>query len=1397
MKTTTRFHKLTVWFLITIMLITASQLSVLATDPGDLNFEAVPGDRVITVTWDELEAENVSYIVFSSDADGENYTEYHDEYQYEDGKYTYVIEGLENNKTYTVGVEAVSESFEYGSMSAESDETPYSADATVPDAPIITEIIKTDGTITVSWEAPENDGGAKIIGYEIECWPEGSEDGNGGMTISVDADAFSYTIDDLPDANISYDIKICAVNTVGYSEYGVLQTIPEAPNSNDDFDDKYAFAFRCIDSGYGSMSPASYIEGYSAAGQVYKENGEYFCDITWNVKSTWENDQADRWDNTYGCGVHTPIEELPESLVFTAKWDAGKEKWVYDEEDYIVYLVTCMTASTTYVAEVNGTSYASLPDAITAAQNDDTVVILADVELNNQLTIEKNLILDLNGKSVTITNEKQNHQYALYVLGNLIINDSSDGGTGKLTGKSQYGIFVLGNLTVNSGEVIGTVPDGSTSSKYGIVIQNGNLTVNGGKVTGTTFGNISHGIVVLFGSMTVNGGKITGTTSGDESCGLFITNNLTINSGEVIGKGDFAGIYVSEDSNMNVNGGIAEGEGILNGVIAHGNLIVTEGTVTGTATGNDESWGLSVNGALAADVIEGSLDSTYVKLGAGKCSIAIAPAEGGTVETDTENPDAGDEVTITVTPDECIEFVEVVVKDKNGEPVEIIDNGDGTYTYEQPEGTVIIEAKFIAKSYLATWTDGNGASYEKNFKYGEVIKIPQNEFFEETFRKGGYTLTGWDGYTEGMTMPIDGVTFTAVYVPNTYTVSFDANGGAEINPITVTYGEKYGRLPSTSVTGLSGGDKNWYLVDKYGNVTETNIKSATALSEARDHTLFAVRKVLAPTLGIKLAAPGCISDKYQYYNPENSTRILTVTVNNKNDDVLYYTYQWYKDGEVIEGETADVLTLAGNVSDSGKYKVVVTATLKDGTNIVVTHNSASSEKEQVVKIMHAANTLYYEANGGEGGPSSQFTGGTTITITSNEPTRTGYIFAGWNTEADGSGTAYMAGDVFTFENDNGNGGCAVTLYAQYHFIPVTKTAPTATRIKQGKLLSASSLKGGKMLNAEGTAIKGTFTWKEPDTEMNITGDNEAIAVFTPNDTVNYTTIEVTVTVNVYTSSATSITVTSVYYDVLFDTDGGDKIAYQSIRRNNTVKEPDAPKKDGYTFEGWFADKDLTTVYDFTAKVTKSLTLYAKWTAIEKDTENNKPADLEKWENPFTDINENDWFYADVEYAVENDLFNGTSATAFSPNGIITRAMLVTVLYRAEGELAVNKSIPFADVDMGAYYANAVIWAKQNGIVNGVSETEFAPDSNITREQIATIMHRYAQYKGYDVSVGENTNILSYDDFGSISEYAIASMQYAAGNGLMKGTTASTLNPKENATRAEIAAILHRFIENNK
>ena len=272
------------------------------------------------------------------------------------------------------------------------------------------------------------------------------------------------------------------------------------------------------------------------------------------------------------------------------------------------------------------------------------------------------------------------------------------------------------------------------------------------------------------------------------------------------------------------------------------------------------------------------------------------------------------------------------------------------------------------------------------------------------------------------------------------------------------------------------------------------------------------------------------------------------------------------------------------------------------------------------------------------------------------------------------------------------------------------------------------------------------------------------------------------------------------YTVTFETNGGNKIDSVKVSKNGILSKPTEPTKEGFDFDGWYTDKALKTVYDFDTKVAKSFTLYAKWTKKvaepDKPTEPTEPTAPE-WENPFTDVSENDWFYSNVKYANENGLMNGTTNTTFAPNEPLTRGMLVAILYRAEGEPAVNKSIPFSDVKADMYYANAIIWAQQNGIVNGITENAFAPDDNITREQIAAIMFRYAKYKGYDASVGENTNILSYTDADSISEYAISAMQYAVGSGLMKGKTENTINPQDNATRAEIAAILQRFLEANK
>ena len=184
-----------------------------------------------------------------------------------------------------------------------------------------------------------------------------------------------------------------------------------------------------------------------------------------------------------------------------------------------------------------------------------------------------------------------------------------------------------------------------------------------------------------------------------------------------------------------------------------------------------------------------------------------------------------------------------------------------------------------------------------------------------------------------------------------------------------------------------------------------------------------------------------------------------------------------------------------------------------------------------------------------------------------------------------------------------------------------------------------------------------------------------------------------------------------------------------------------------------------------------------------------------WQNPYTDVARTDWYYGAVRYAHEAGLMAGTGAHQFSPNGTTTRGMLVTILYRQEGapDLGSEAALSFADVAAGAYYALPVRWAKIHGVVNGVSATQFAPEAPVTREQLAAILYRYAQHKGYDTGTG-SAALGGYTDAGQISPYALPAMGWANRTGLITGRTATTLDPQGQATRAEAATILMRFGE---
>ena len=259
-----------------------------------------------------------------------------------------------------------------------------------------------------------------------------------------------------------------------------------------------------------------------------------------------------------------------------------------------------------------------------------------------------------------------------------------------------------------------------------------------------------------------------------------------------------------------------------------------------------------------------------------------------------------------------------------------------------------------------------------------------------------------------------------------------------------------------------------------------------------------------------------------------------------------------------------------------------------------------------------------------------------------------------------------------------------------------------------------------------------------------------------------------------------------YYTLHFETNGGSAITDMREANNTRISLTKyVPTRHGYTFIGWYSDRSLTNQVS-EVSLTKNMTVYAGWRADENP-------DIVV--NPFTDVSEKDWFYNDAMFVYKNGLMLGTSKTLFSPHGMVTRGMMATILWRMEGSLAPKGENSFTDVEAGRWYTDAITWTAENGIFAGYSKDKFGPDDPITREQLTAIFYRYADYKGYKLTVTGNLD--KFEDADKITDYAKTVMQWAVGNGLIKGKSENLLDPQGTATRAEIAAMLHRFVEKAK
>ena len=366
----------------------------------------------------------------------------------------------------------------------------------------------------------------------------------------------------------------------------------------------------------------------------------------------------------------------------------------------------------------------------------------------------------------------------------------------------------------------------------------------------------------------------------------------------------------------------------------------------------------------------------------------------------------------------------------------------------------------------------NGDTFWSEYTNAQTKVLGSNTGYYE-FARTGWHFTGWntkadgtgDAYAAGATYTftaahnLETVKLYAQWERNTYTVTFNCNGGEACAPITVTYGKAYGNLPFCFVDGMQ--NLGWYLVDAEGNVTDISIGERTLVTEARDHQLFQKREIKKPIVKLNLSRP-----VYNYLEEPVTIQSSGIT----EYPALKYSYQWYKDGtaltdgKIYEGSNTANLTLKHDyVSCSGLYKLVVTISVADNSGIVSANGTVTAEANYDLLIRRSSNMVIYDANGGQGGPlndSDYYDKANDRYIAKlrgvdaipNSPlVRKGYHFLGWNTKADGTGDSYKPGDFYVFDRElSENGGLRVTLYAMWeacagHLVDVkVLKAPTCT-----------------------------------------------------------------------------------------------------------------------------------------------------------------------------------------------------------------------------------------------------------------------------------------------------------------------------------------------------------------
>lgn len=852
----------------------------------------------------------------------------------------------------------------------------------------------------------------------------------------------------------------------------------------------------------------------------------------------------------------------------------------------------------------------------------------------------------------------------------------------------------------------------------------------------------------------------------------------------------------------------------------------TTGEISGTPTA-EQTAQFTVRALNSVGNDKKELSITITNAPAAEHTITVTTAGGGTASASSTSATAGTEITLTATPNTGYHFKEWQVESLAGL---VITNNKFT----MPDSNVAIKAIFEEDSPFAPTkhtvtvkTDGNGIAFAS-----PLLAVAGTEITLTAMPKEGYHFKEWQVISGGVAiennkflMPDSNVEVNAVFEKDappaptdpgkpsiSVTGAYTYNGSEHTATVS---GYNPATMDIAGNTATDAGDYTVRVTSKTGRWADGSTGAVTAAWSIGKATQEAPNGLIGVAPTTEGGSDGKITgvDATMEYRAESETIYTTCTgIEIENLPAGNYFVRYAEDhnhfaspdAEVTVGEGTPLAdcTITFNASDgSGSMDSV---TVNAGTIYILPACGFTAPADQEFKAWEIGGTEYKvgdsytvlvdteikalwensvitpttytvtvsnDGNGTASASHAKAAAGTEITLTATP--QIGYHFKEWQVM---SGGMTIKDNKFIMPDTN------VEIKAIFEEdAPPAPTEFIVTFDGNGGTPSVGSMTttDRKLTSLPSASRSGSYSFYGWYTEKSGGTKITTDTVFHANATVyaHWT----------YTGGGGGgYNPPVTYYTLRFETGGGSDIPSVQGTYNTYIDLTKyVPTWRGHAFIGWYSERSLTNkvsgVY-----LTKDMTVYAGWRVVE-----NPGTDV----NPFTDISEKDWFYGDVMFVYENGLMLGTSKTLFSPHGTVMRGMMATILWRMEGSPVPKGKNSFTDVEAGKWYADAITWTAENGIFAGYGKDKFGPDDPITREQLAAIFYRYADYKGYDLTVKGDLD--KFKDADKITDYAKTAMQWAVGSGLVKGKSGNLLDPQGTATRAEIAAMLHRFIEKYK